>query len=125
MKNAKVGFVYSTMDYDEFKRLNGNRTVLIGRKNLIMSSIKERGWIRNPIVVNEKMEMIDGQGRFEALKELNMPIEYVVSEGATIDDCIALNLKQKNRGPIDYIQCYADMGNQNYSKLLGFIQECR
>lgn len=121
MNNTKVGYIYSTKDYDEFKKLNGNRSVLEQRKTMILKSIKERGWIRNPIVVNEKMEMIDGQGRFEALKELGLPIEYCISEGATINDCIALNLKQKNWGTVDYINCYAELGNENYIALLGYI----
>lgn len=91
----QVGAIYSSQEYSEFKKLNGNRSVLEQRKNMIIASIQERGWIRNPIVVNEKMEIIDGQGRFEALKKLNMPVEYVVAKGATISDCIALNIKQK------------------------------
>lgn len=121
MDNHVVSSVFSSSDYDAFNRLSGNRKVLDQRKNLIVASIKERGWIRNPIVVNEKMEIIDGQGRYEALRHLKMPIEYVISEGATIDDCIALNLKQKNWNPIDYIHCYADMGYPEYDILLGLI----
>lgn len=113
-KMKSVGEIYSTDDYQVFSKLEGNRTVLEARKNIILKSIKERGWIRNPIVVNEKMEIIDGQGRFEALKELKMPIEYVISKNATIEDCIALNLKQKNWTNNDYISCYADMGNEDY-----------
>ena len=113
----KVGTVYSTTDYDSFAKLEGNRDVLENRKNLIKASIEERGWIRNPIVVNEKMQIIDGQGRFEALKELGLPIEYVISMGATIDDCIALNIKQKNWAYRDYVSCYAQMGNPNYVRL--------
>ena len=34
------------------------------------------GFIKNPIVVNEKMEIIDGQGRFEVCKEKGLPIYY-------------------------------------------------
>lgn len=110
----KVGSIYSTENYDMFQKLNGNRAVLDARKALIISSIKDRGYIRNPIVVNEKMEIIDGQGRFEALKELGMPIEYVFAKGATIADCIALNVKQKNWNLRDYARCYADIGNPDY-----------
>lgn len=110
----KVGIIYSTENYDMFQKLNGNRAVLDARKALIISSIKDRGYIRNPIVVNEKMEIIDGQGRFEALKELGMPIEYVIAKGATIADCIALNVKQKNWSLRDYARCYADIGNPDY-----------
>jgi len=118
-----VDFVYSECDYSKFKKLNGNREVLEGRKKMIKSSIEKRGWIRNPIVVNEKFELIDGQGRFEALKELGLPIEYVVSEGATIDDCIALNMKQLNWKPMDFISCYADLGYPDYQFLRSICEE--
>ncbi len=111
---VKVGNIYSTNDYSVFKKLNGNRGILENRKALLVRSISERGWIRNPIVVNENMEVIDGQGRLEALRELGRPVEYVVAKGATISDCIALNIKQTNWKSNDYVKCYADMGNENY-----------
>jgi hypothetical protein len=113
-----VGNIYSTTDYSVFKKLNGNRGILESRKALIVHSISERGWIRNPIVVNEYMEVIDGQGRLEALRELGLPVEYVVSKGATIADCIALNIKQTNWKSVDYVKCYADMGYVDYIVLL-------
>jgi hypothetical protein len=109
-----VASVFSTTDYFSFKKLNGNREVMESRKKLLMESIVERGWIRNPIVVNEKMEIIDGQGRFEALKELRLPVEYVFATGATIQDCINLNVKQKNWTNADYISSYAANGVPDY-----------
>lgn len=123
MPDAKVSYVFSSTDYGGFKKLNGNRSVLDQRVTRILSSIKERGWIRNPIIVNEKSEIIDGQGRFEALQRLGMPIEYVISEGATIDDCIALNIKQQNWKPADYIHCYAETGSKDYQKLEQLIED--
>lgn len=114
----EVAAVYSTKDYSKFKKLNGNREVLEKRVELILGSIKERGWIRNPIVVNEWMEIIDGQGRFEALQRLGLPVEYVIAKGATIDDCISLNIRQTNWKSVDYVKCYADMGNKDYVTLL-------
>lgn len=123
MKEVVVSSVYRTENYGLFKKLNGNRAVLDKRKSLIISSIKERGWIRNPIVVNEKMEIIDGQGRYEALKELGMPIEYIVSCGATIEDCVVLNMKQTNWKAIDFIKCYAELGYRDYQILLGLCEK--
>lgn len=120
---VEIASVYRTKDYDKFRKLKGNRTVLETRKQLLISSIKERGWIRNPITVNENMEIIDGQGRFEALKELGLPIEFVIANGATIQDCIALNIKQRNWSNLDYITSYAENGLQDYITLLKMIKK--
>ena len=119
----RTGSIFTSYDYNEFKKLEGNREIFDNRKNIIIRSIKENGWIRNPIVVNEKMEIIDGQGRFEALKELDMPIEFVVAEGATIEDCISLNVKQKNWMNADYVKCYADLGNKEYILFQNLCEE--
>ena len=107
--------IYCTNDYTIFKRLCGNREVVESRKNTIKQSIIENGYIRNPIVVNEKMEIIDGQGRFEALKELKMPIEYVIAIGAGQKECVALNVNQKNWKTIDYIKSFAEMNVPEYN----------
>lgn len=118
-----IASVYATTDYSLFKGLNGNREVMENRKKLLKESIVERGWIRNPIVVNASMEIIDGQGRFEALKELGMPIEFVFAPNATIQDCICLNIKQKNWTNIDYIKSYALNGVKDYIILEQAIQK--
>lgn len=122
MNIVKVDDVLSTTEYNIFESIVGNRAVLDSRKARIISSIKERGWIMNPIIVNESFKIIDGSGRFEALKELGMPIYFVISKGATIDDCIALNIKQQNWKNADYINCYATIGYKDYSTLQKLIE---
>lgn len=112
MKEIKV-----TNNYDLFKKLEGNRITSINRINKIKNSILSVGYITSPILVNEKMEIIDGQGRYEALKELNLPIEYIVQNGLTIKECIAMNVNQTNWELLDYIKSYADKGNMNYVRL--------
>lgn len=101
-------------DYNQFKKLEGNRITSVGRINKIKKSIMEVGYITSPILVNENMEIIDGQGRFEALKELGLPIEYIVQSGINIKECIAMNIYQTNWNLMDYIQSYADKGIQSY-----------
>lgn len=113
--------VYETRDYDKFKRLQGNREISHAKK--IIKSIQKVGYILNPIIVNEKWEIIDGQNRFEALKTLNMPIHYYVVEGTDRETAISLNLGQENWKPMDYIKSYADDGKKSYQLLLKFINE--
>ena len=67
--------VKSTTKYKIFKKLLANREVTQTRVNNIIDSIQRVGYVTSPIIVNEKMEIIDGQGRLEALQELNLPVE--------------------------------------------------
>ena len=100
--------VYRTTDYDLFKRLEGNRAVLSNRVNKIIKSIKKNGYIMNPIIVNEKYEVIDGQGRLEALRVMNLPVDYIVIKGLGREQCIALNAYSTIWSMVDYISAYCE-----------------
>lgn len=115
--------VKETKDYGQFKKLLGNRDVSSSRVKSIKESILRIGYQPIPILVNEKMEVIDGQGRLKALEALDIPVLYMVKKGLTIDDCISMNIKMKNWTEIDYIKCYADRGNENYKRLYSVICE--
>ena len=114
--------IYKETDYSKFKYLIGNRNLTETRKKRIMSSIQKVGYVMNPIIVNEKMEIIDGQGRHAACKELGLPIYYVIAEGAGTDECVNLNIGQTNWGLLDYIKYYADIGNDEYKGLVLLIE---
>lgn len=103
-----------TQDYSLFKKLEGNRGVTRSRAQKIKKSIQKVGYITSPILVNEKMEIIDGQGRFEALKDLGLPIEYIQQENLGIRECVAMNVIQSNWNLKDYILSYAEKGVQSY-----------
>lgn len=113
-KVSITGQTYRTNDYSIFKRLLGNREVKSARVNKIKTSIEKYGYIYNPIVINEKYEVIDGQGRLEALELLGLPVDFVVSEGTGLEECIALNASFTNWNMNDYIDSYCEMGNSNY-----------
>ncbi len=119
----EVGKIYETTDYSIFKHLLGNRAVKPSRVKKIKKSIMAVGYVNNPIVVNKKMEIIDGQGRFQALMELGLPIRYVIDENAGIKECRALNMGQTNWNTNDWINLYAEEGNENYINLKEIISE--
>ena len=114
--------VFKTNDYTKFKRLDGNRKVLEPRVKKIMGSIQKVGQIPSPIIVNDKNEVIDGQGRLEALKRLNLPVYYMVIPGIGIEECIAMNINQSNWTLMDYIETYAETGSIAYMYLLQLIK---
>lgn len=115
--------IKSTYNYDMFKKLEGNRSVSVSRINKIKNSIMKVGYITSPILVNENMEIIDGQGRYEALKELRLPVEYIVHPGISIRECIAMNVYQTNWVLQDYIKSYAEKGVPSYVLLYKLMRE--
>lgn len=118
-----IGVVYQEDDYSVFQNLLGNRSIDEYRKQKIRNSIKKVGWIKNPIVVNEKLQVIDGQARLEVLKEMGLPVQYVIAYGSGIDECISMNIGQTNWKSKDYIASYAVRGNQSYARLLKLIDD--
>lgn len=121
MSNIVINKVYLEDDLSVFKIITGNRTVEPARVKKIKGSIKTIGMIDAPIVCNEKMEVIDGQGRLQACRELGKPVPYIIVQGLTIDHCRAMNLNQTNWSGRDYIRSYASEGNENYIRLEDFI----
>ena len=121
-EREKTYNVYVTKDYSIFKRLVGNRDIPESRISKIVESIQTIGWVHNPIIVNEKMEVIDGQGRLTALQRLKMPVEYIIAEGAGNKECIYMNMNMVNWKLPDFIKSYAEQGNENYQRLLSLMQ---
>lgn len=117
-----INQILKTNDYEMFKKLLGNRAVDTKRVAKIVKSIKTVGYITNPIIVNEKMEVIDGQGRLEALKKLNLPIDYIVVEGSGMKHCISMNVNMENWKLIDYAESFATQGNRNYINLIELVR---
>lgn len=122
MENITItGNTYRTENYSLFARLEGNRPVLSLRVSKIVKSISTYGYIYNPIVVNEKYEVIDGQGRLEALRLLGLPVDFVISHGAGLKQCIALNAYTTKWSTMDYIESYSEMGYEDYSRMKSII----
>ena len=122
MKNIQTtGSTYRTSDYSLFTRLEGNRAVLASRVSKILKSITEYGYIFNPIVVNESYQIIDGQGRFEAMRCMNLPIDFVIAPGAGLEECIALNSSTTSWTLPDYIGSYCELGNADYIRMKDLI----
>ena len=110
-------YVRKTTDYSIFKELKGNREVAEKRISKLVKSFVDNGWLMNPILVNEKMEVIDGQARLEALKILKMPAYYIIQEGLTVEHCRAMNIYQSNWSIRDYVVSYAKSGMMSYEVL--------
>lgn len=123
MKKEVCAKVYKTTDYSAFRFLDTNRDPRTYKH--VIKSINKIGWQHDPILVNEKNEIIDGQNRFLACKELGLPIEFMVQVGATIETARSMNVGQKNWVPMDYVKSFAADGDQNYQLIKNLAERWR
>ena len=104
--------VYETKKYGIFKKLEGNRDTY--GVNKIIKSIESVGYIPSPICVNDKMEVIDGQNRLEALKALNMPVHYYIVRDIGIEEARQMNIGRRNWTLPDYFKSFVANGEPDY-----------
>jgi hypothetical protein len=108
----------STTDYPIFKTITGNRAINKEHIEKIATSIQEKNLLPvRPIVVNDKMEVIDGQHRLAAAELIKVPIYYVVANGLDYEDIASLNSASKNWTTADYVRMYDLQGYPEYKKI--------
>jgi hypothetical protein len=117
--------VENTKNYEIFKLLKGNAPINILHLNLLIEAIQKKNLLASrPILVNEKMEVIDGQHRLESAKRLNLPIYYITTNDLNITDISTLNSNQRNWKMEHYLELYSEhMKNENYIKFKNWMIE--
>lgn len=122
---AMNNVIQETENYDIFKRLPGNRAVHEGLVQQLMESFSEKPqlMIARPILVNEKMQIVDGQHRKTAAERLGKRIYYMVVPGLTTTDARLLNALQKNWTLMDYAQSFAEEGRPDYLRFMELRKE--
>jgi len=105
-------------DYNNFKKMNGNRPIDEGHVKKLMQSIKEKDFTAsNPIKVDADFNIIDGQHRFTACKNLGLPI-YYIQDDFDPKDFIRLNRHMKNVKISEYINFLAKNGDPEFQCLM-------
>lgn len=124
MINIKNG---KTLHFEKFVVLELNRPLIdIHVKNLMDAILNNPQLTElSPIVVNEKLAVIDGQHRLEAHKRLYslghvFPIHYIIREGFNIKDAQQMNSLSKTWGLVDYARIEAQT-NLNYRLFMNEI----
>lgn len=115
-----VNHVLETSNYDLFKSLKGNRIVNLSHVAKLKKSMTSK-YLVSPIIVNEKMQVIDGQHRFASAKQLKLPIRYIVVEGYGLEEVQVLNQNTANWKNIDFLNAYCDLGYEEYLKMEKFM----
>lgn len=104
-----------TTNYELFSFFPENRPISKGNIEQKKKSIQKIGYIEAcPILVNENFQIIDGQHRFLALKELKMPIVYVIECINSHEAMIELNRNQQIWRLAEYVNHYAALGREEF-----------
>lgn len=105
--------VYQTTDYSMFSFARGNREVNELHLNRLLKSISKH-YLFTIIIVNENFEVIDGQHRLACLKQLNLPVYFMILTGYGLDEIQIFNLNSRNWNNADYLSGFIDKGKQDY-----------
>jgi hypothetical protein len=117
--------IHQSLDYSKFSFVVGNRQINEEKVKEYVEML-EKGYSHDecPILVTKKMEILDGQHRFLAAKQKNLPIFYLISKKtAESDAMIDINRSSNNWKIEDYVLSYAKRGNENYQKLKEFCHK--
>jgi hypothetical protein len=111
----------STTDFDQFTFLKDNRDISHSHVAELVEKIKMSNMLElEPIIVNEKMEVMNGQHRLLAAKRLGVPIYYKVVEGLTSVQMRMCNLNRQWTDS-DYLKHYIANDFEEYKKLYEFM----
>lgn len=111
--NDITGQVHTTTDYFMFKPIDGNRNKNLLHINRLKKSM-QHNFLFTVITVNENYEIIDGQHRFDVIKELELPLNYIVCKGYGLKEVHVLNQISKTWNADDYLTGYCNLGYKDY-----------
>jgi len=115
--------VQKTKKYEIFKFRDDNRKKIDqSHVSRLIKSIDNNNLLEdNPIKVNANMEVMDGQHRLLAAKEMGIEIFYSVDKYGK-EDIIRMNISKPWYAE-DYLNYYVTNGNEEYIKLDNFMKE--
>ena len=117
-----INQVFQTLDYDIFKIITGNRPLNNRNYTKIINSMKQQQLLI-PIIVNEKMEIIDGQHRFKACKELGLPVYYIIVNGYGLNEVERANTASAMWNKFNFLDMYIAKGEKNYIEFQSLLEK--
>lgn len=112
-KAVNVDVVWQTYDYNAFSLMDEGLNRGVDHWMSIVKSMA-RCPMMSPIIVNERLEIIDGQNRFFARRYLGLPIEYIVRDGYGVVQARNYNTSHKNWTKQDFVSSYSTEGVESY-----------
>lgn len=119
LTGTQMPTIQKTNDYSLFKSIDGNRS----KNRLHIDKLKksmESNYLFTAIVVNKHYQIIDGQHRFEAIKELGLDLYYIVMPDYGIYEVQVLNQNSKDWNFGDFLDGFCNMGLPDYLHFRAF-----
>jgi len=114
----------TTHNYDIFKISKKNRPIMNRHVKTLTDSIKKHGYFYSkPITVTRDFIITDGQHRYEACKQLNLPIVYEIDNINEDESMIILNNTSSNWTLKEFIHHYSEKNIKCYVDLENFIKQ--
>lgn len=111
-----------TKDYDLFQEITSNREVNPKHVRKLMAEIQRKNLLHvNPILVDDKMQVIDGQHRLAAARALGVEIYYLEDGSIQKEDIALLNSNKRNWSLMDYINYHGAEKRPGFDVLSKFI----
>lgn len=116
--------IQKTTDYGRFKFSEENRDLDLKHVQELINSITEKNLLSsNPIIVNSKMEIMDGQHRYEAAKFLETTLYFKEDNNFKPNDIARINTVNRKWQLEDYLKHFRSQGNGEYAALDNFIHQ--
>lgn len=128
-KNCKLAaFVFESDEYDLLTKLLGNRTIAPKNVENKKTLLEKNGFkSSNPVIVNANGQIIDGQHRRLAAEDLGIKYKFTIDTSIIPEESLQTTIELNNSGKpwatLDYINAYAENGNEEYKKLLSLCEE--
>lgn len=113
--------VYETTQYNIFKLYKGNRVVKEPYVRRLVEKIKSKDY-KVPVIVDSKMNIVDGQHRLEAYKIVGVPVRYLIRNDMKIEDIRSLNSVHMKWSLMEYLMSHVKLGTPDYKYIEWFIR---
>lgn len=117
----KYGEVFVASDLDIFTSLTGNRDIDPYHLSRLQASISRNNLLHSqPIVVSKELQVLDGQHRLEAARNLGLSIYFIIVDDVDLTEVQIINQNTQDWRPSDFAKAYTTMGYNEYQTYLDF-----
>jgi len=105
-EDEQVGIIYQTNNYNKFSFAEMNREIDYKHVERLKKEMQER-FIRTNIIVDDQYVILEGQHRYEAIKDLGLPLTYTIINPEDSESfIISMNTNTKNWKNDEYLNFY-------------------